>query len=365
MKKVVSRQIMVGEVPVGGGAPVTIQSMTNTDTRNAAATLAQIREVAEAGCEIIRVAVPDEMAVAALPEIIAGSPIPVIADIHFDYRLALGAMGAGIHGIRINPGNIGGADQVRKVAEAAAAQRIPLRVGANSGSLQEGLLEEKLRRGIPHTQAMAEALVDSALEECAILEKHGFDQIKVSLKASDVAATFAACRMWVERSDYPLHLGVTEAGTPKRGIIKSAAGIGGLLLLGIGDTIRVSLTASPVEEVKAAKILLESVGLRQASPEIVSCPTCGRTEIDLIVLAGQVESMVESLQAQGKKIKLRKIAVMGCVVNGPGEAKDADLGITGGKDKIILFRKGETLGVFPVAAGLARFQEELLASCVL
>jgi len=356
-----SRRIMVGNVPVGGGAPVSIQSMTNTDTRDAAATLRQIRELAAAGCEIIRVAVPDDEAVAALPEILAGSPIPVIADIHFDYRLALGAIAAGIHGVRINPGNIGSEENVRQVAEAAGAGNIPIRVGANSGSLPEGMRAG--RNDANPVQSMAKALVDSALEQCRILEKYGFQQIKVSLKASDVAATFAACRLWPEYRDYPLHLGVTEAGTPKRGIIKSAAGIGGLLLEGIGDTIRVSLTAAPLEEVKTAKILLESVGLRQAWPEIVSCPTCGRTQIDLLALVGQVENMVEKLQAEGKRINLRKIAVMGCVVNGPGEAKDADLGITGGRDKLILFRQGETMGVFSVEAGLARFKAELLAAC--
>lgn len=357
-----TRQLMVGAVPVGGGAPVSIQSMTNTDTRDAGATLAQIAELAAAGCEIIRVAVPDQQAVAAIPEIVAGSPIPVVADIHFDHRLALDAIAAGIHAIRINPGNIGSSDKVRQVAEAAGERCIPIRVGANSGSLPAGLMEEKLRLGMSRADALAESLVESALRQCCLLEQYGFTQIKVSLKASDVPVNFAACRMFSERSDYPLHLGVTEAGTPKRGIVKSAAGIGALLLLGIGDTIRVSLTADPIEEVKVARILLESVGLRQACPEIVSCPTCGRTEIDLIGLARQVEETVEDLQRQGKTIRLRKIAVMGCVVNGPGEARDADLGITGGKDKIMLFRHGETIGVFPAAEGIRRFREELLAS---
>ena len=357
-----TRKLSVGNVQIGGGAPVSIQSMTNTDTRDAAATLAQIGRLAHAGCEIIRVAIPDQAAVEALPAIIAGSPIPVIADIHFDYRLALGAIAAGIHGIRLNPGNIGAADRVRLVAEKAGSAGIPIRVGANSGSLPQGVMEQKLAAGMGHDDALAESLVESALQQCQILEEYGFNAIKVSLKASSVPVTFQACRIFAERADYPLHIGVTEAGTLKRGIIKSAAGIGALLLLGIGDTLRVSLTADPEEEVKTALILLESLGLRDASPEIVSCPTCGRTEIDLIGLAEKVEDLVAGIKASGKKINLKKIAVMGCVVNGPGEAKDADLGVAGGKGKLMLFRKGEPCGIYSEHEGFERLRDAILAS---
>lgn len=357
-----TRKLFIGGVAVGGGAPVSIQSMTNTDTRDVAATLAQIKRLSAAGCDIIRVAVPDQAAVDALPAIISGSPIPVIADIHFDYRLALGSIAAGIHAIRINPGNIGSPERVRMVAEKAGEAGIPLRVGANSGSLPAGMMEQKLANGMSHADALAESLVESALLQCKILEEHGFTAIKVSLKASDVPVTFNACRIFAERADYPLHIGVTEAGTLKRGIIKSAAGIGALLLLGIGDTIRVSLTADPEEEVKAAMILLESLGLREALPEIVSCPTCGRTEIDLIGMAEKVESLVAEIKASGKKINLKKIAVMGCVVNGPGEAKDADLGIAGGKGKLMLFRKGEAAGVFSEMEGFEQFRQAILAA---
>ncbi|MDD3118030.1 MAG: flavodoxin-dependent (E)-4-hydroxy-3-methylbut-2-enyl-diphosphate synthase [Victivallales bacterium] len=357
-----TRRLRIGTVAVGGGAPVSLQSMTNTDTRDVPATLAQIRRLAAAGCDLIRVAVPDRTAVAALPAILAGSPIPVIADIHFDYRLALGAIAAGVHAVRINPGNIGAPERVRQVAEQAGAAGIPIRVGANSGSLPPGLLERNLSAGMPHDEALAEALVASALQQCRLLEEYGFTAIKVSLKASDVPITVAACRKFAARTDYPLHIGVTEAGTLRRGIIKSAAGIGALLLLGIGDTIRVSLTADPEEEVKAGLILLESLGLRDAAPEIVSCPTCGRTEIDLIGLAQQVEDLIAGIKAAGKKIGLRKIAVMGCVVNGPGEAKDADLGVAGGKGKLMLFRRGEVIGVYPEAEGWARFRDAVMSA---
>jgi len=359
-----TRKIMIGNVPVGGGAPVSIQSMTNTDTRDVSSTLAQIGRLAAAGCEIIRVAVPDQAAVDVLKDIISGSPIPVVADIHFDYRLALGAIAAGIHGIRINPGNIGASERVRAVAEKAGEAGIPIRVGANSGSLPAGMIERKLAVGMSHGDALADALVESALEQCRLLEEFGFSSIKVSLKASDVPVTVNACRKFSECSDYPLHIGITEAGTLRRGIIKSAAGIGALLLSGIGDTIRVSLTADPEEEVKAAMILLECVGLRDAAPEIVSCPTCGRTEIDLIGLAGKVEDLVVEIKASGKKIALKKIAVMGCVVNGPGEAKDADLGLAGGKGRLMLFRKGEPDGIFSETEGFERFKAAIMDAVI-
>lgn len=356
-----TRQLKVGNIAVGGGAPVSIQSMTNTDTGDAAATLSQIKSLAAAGCEIIRVAVPDQQAVAALPAIIAGSPIPVIGDIHFDYRLAIGAINAGIHGIRLNPGNIGDETKVRQIAELAGAAGIPIRVGANSGSVKAGFMEDKLRRGISKEEALCEALVDSALEQCAILEKYGFRQIKVSLKASDVPVTVAAYRHFSAISDYPLHIGVTEAGTPGRGIVKSSVGIGTLLLEGIGDTLRVSLTADPLDEIITAVRILESCGLRTANPEIVSCPTCGRTEIDLIELAEKVEKLVASIKNSGKIIKLKKLAIMGCAVNGPGEARDADLGIAGGKKQVVLFKHGKIIGTFSETAGFERFTAELLS----
>ncbi|MFA7230314.1 MAG: flavodoxin-dependent (E)-4-hydroxy-3-methylbut-2-enyl-diphosphate synthase [Victivallaceae bacterium] len=355
-----TRQIKLGNIAIGGGAPVSIQSMTNTDTRDAVTTLAQIRKLAGLGCQIIRVAVPDKKAVEALPEIISGSPMPVIGDIHFDCKLALGAIDAGIQGIRINPGNIGSEDSVRLVAERAGGAGISIRVGANSGSLPEGMLEQFLKRGMSREDALSEALVQSALMQCGILEKYGFNEIKVSLKASDVPVTVMAYRKFATISDYPLHLGVTEAGTPARGIVKSAVGIGALLMDGIGDTIRVSLTADPEQEIITAVRILESCGLRSAEPDIVSCPTCGRTEIDLIGMAEKVEAIVDSIKASGKKIRLGKIAVMGCVVNGPGEAKDADLGIAGGKDKIVLFRFGKLIGTFNQADGFAMLQKEII-----
>ncbi|MBQ4106041.1 MAG: flavodoxin-dependent (E)-4-hydroxy-3-methylbut-2-enyl-diphosphate synthase [Lentisphaeria bacterium] len=356
MNRRITRAIRVGQVPVGGGAPVSIQSMCNTDTRDAAGTLAQIRRLAAAGCEIIRVAVPDLTAAEALREISGASPLPVVADIHFDHRLALAAIDAGAAAIRLNPGNIGGVEKVRQVAERAGAAGIPIRVGANSGSIDPALIAELTAAGMPLAEAVPEALVRSALEECAQLEQFGFTAIKVSLKASDVPAMVEACRRFAGRSDYPLHLGVTEAGTRERGTIKSAVGIGSLLLSGIGDTIRVSLTADPVYEIPAARRILESCGLRQAVPELVSCPTCGRTRIDLMALAEKVEQLIDSITASGRRIRLRKVAVMGCVVNGPGEARDADWGVAGGDGKLVLFRHGEVVGTFSEEAGFARLK---------
>lgn len=357
-----TRQIHLGPIAIGGGAPVSIQSMTNTDTRDCAATLKQIADLHQAGCDIIRVAVPDRAAVDALPEIISQSPMPVIADIHFDYKLALGALEAGVDGLRINPGNIGTADKVAQIAKLANERSVPIRVGANSGSLPKQVLDQVLSEK-NHSQSMAQALVDCALEQCRILEDNNFTNIKVSLKASDVVTTVKAYRLFAEQYDYPLHIGVTEAGTVRRGTVKSAIGIGALLLDGIGDTLRVSLTADPVEEIKVALMILEGIGLRSARPEIVSCPTCGRTEIDLMGMTDEVEAYVQTLKQQGKVFDINKIAVMGCVVNGPGEAKDADLGITGGKDKIIVFRKGEVVGSFSVEEGMSVFKQELDKSC--
>jgi (E)-4-hydroxy-3-methylbut-2-enyl-diphosphate synthase len=356
-----SKQIEVGNVAVGGEAPVSVQSMTNTDTRDVKATLAQIGILAGNGCEIIRLAVPDTQAAAALHEIVAGSPIPVIADIHFDYRLALQSIAAGVHGIRLNPGNIGDEDRIRQVAEAAGNAGIPIRVGSNSGSISKKLMEKLRKSGQSEESIIAAALVESALEQCRLLETYGFTQIKVSLKASDVPLTITACRRFAEETDYPLHLGVTEAGTPGRGIVKSAVGIGALLLAGIGDTIRVSLTADPVQEVIAGIRILEACGLRSAEPEIVSCPTCGRTEIELIELAERVETLINSIKASGKKIKLKKIAVMGCVVNGPGEAKDADLGIAGaGKGRVALFEKAEITGTYSQQEAFELLRKKIL-----
>ena len=358
------RQIKVGNILIGGGAPISIQSMTNTDTRDAIATLQQINELSQAGCQIIRVAVPDMRAVDALPEIITKSPIPVLADIHFDYKLALGAIAAGVHGLRLNPGNIGDEIKIVKVAECAGEAGIPIRVGANSGSLPKGLLEAKRARGMTHADALAESLIESALEQCSILEKYGFKAIKVSLKASDVPVTLQAYRKFAQRTDYPLHIGITEAGTLHRGTIKSAVGIGALLLDGIGDTLRVSLTAAPLEEVKLAQTILECAGIRQAYPEIISCPTCGRTEIDLISLAEKTESLVEQLKATGQIINLKKIAVMGCIVNGPGEAQDADIGIAGGKDNVMLFQHGRQIGIYSEAVAFEKLKKILSSDLV-
>ncbi len=361
MPRRLSRKIQVGVVGIGGGLPVSIQSMTNTDTRDTAATLAQIERLHSAGCQLIRCAVPDLEAARALYPITEASPIPVIADIHFDYRLAIAAIDNRAAAIRLNPGNIDNPEHVRLVAEHALRYDIPIRVGANSGSLRPSVIRRMISKGMSHDDAIAEALVQSALEECAMLEKYGVSAIKVALKSSSVPVTVAAYRKFASRTDYPLHIGVTEAGTPGRGVVKSAVGIGSLLLDGIGDTLRVSLTADPVEEVIAGRRILEACGLRDASPEIVSCPTCGRTEVDLIGLANRVEDLVTELKAAGYVIRLHKIAVMGCAVNGPGEARDADLGIAGSKaGKVVIFRFGEVVGAFDPEAGFEYFKAEIL-----
>ena len=300
-----SRQIHVGSVAVGGGSPVSIQSMTNTPTHDVEATLAQIRALSAAGCEIVRVAVPDERAALAVGALKGGSPVPLVADIHFDYRLALIAAEQGIDKIRINPGNIGGADRVEAVAKACMERHIPIRIGVNGGSLEKELLA---KYGGP----TPEALVESALGHAALLERYGFEDICISLKTSSVPTTMRAYKLMAEKYDYPLHLGVTEAGTPEFGMLKSAAGIGGLLALGIGDTLRVTLTADPVEEIAAAKKILKAIGLRKDGPELISCPTCGRTKIDLIPMACRVEELLKGIE------KPITVAVMGCVVNGPG-----------------------------------------------
>lgn len=348
-----TRTLRLGPLFIGGGHPVAVQSMTNTDTRDVEATLSQIHRLADAGCELVRVAVPDETAARALKALNDRSPLPLVADIHFDYRLALAALEAGLPGLRINPGNIHVAESgegrahLDELADAAKARHAVIRVGVNSGSVEKDLLE---RFGGPTPQA----LVESALRHVRLLEKRGFHDIKVSLKSSSVPGTIQACRLMAARADYPLHIGVTEAGTPMRGTVKSAVGLGVLLFEGIGDTLRVSLTADPVREVAVAWEILRAVGLRSRGPEIVSCPTCGRTEIDLISLAEKVE---EHLQGCAMDLK---IAVMGCVVNGPGEAREADLGLAGGRDKGVIFRKGEVLRtVRGQDALLAAFLEEL------
>ena len=327
-----TRQINVGGVPIGGGAPVTIQSMTNTPTQDVESTLRQIRELAAAGCEIVRVAVPDMEAARAVGKIKEGSPIPVVVDIHFDYKLALEAIAAGADKVRINPGNIG-RYYVKQVADACRQRGIPIRIGVNSGSLDHNVAA---RYGVT-----PEAMVESAFQHIRMLERYDFTDICVSLKSSNVQTAMQAYQLMHCRSDYPLHIGVTEAGTVRMGTLKSAVGVGGLLALGIGDTMRVSLSADPVEEVYAAREILKAAGVRKEGPELVSCPTCGRTKIDLIALANEVE---ERLKTVDKPIT---VAVMGCAVNGPGEASAADCGIAGGVGEGLLFRKGEIVKKVP------------------
>lgn len=324
-----TRQVMVGPVPVGGDAPVVVQSMTNTFTQDVLSTVSQIQKLTRAGCEIIRVAVPDMDAAKAIADIKKGISIPLIADIHFDYRLALASAKAGADGLRINPGNIGSQKKVRAVVDCAKDMGLPIRIGVNGGSL-----EKEIERKFGNT---AEGMVQSALNNIMILQDLDFQQIKVSLKASDVARTIAAYRGLASRTDIPFHVGVTEAGGLFAGITKSAIGIGMLLAEGIGDTIRVSLTRDPVEEVRTGYEILRALGIRSRGPEIISCPTCGRCKINLFNIAEQVENaLLESLVPI-------KIAIMGCVVNGPGEAKEADIGIAGGDDKGILFKKGKVI----------------------
>lgn len=323
-----TKQITLGGVKIGGGAPVVVQSMTNTDTRDVKATVGQINKLAEAGCEVVRVAVLNKEAAAALDKIKKGITIPLIADIHFDHRLALTAIDKGIDGLRINPGNIGDKKKVAELVKAAKERRIPIRIGVNSGSLEKKILE-KYGRPTP------EAMVESALGHIKILEDLDFTDIKVSIKASDVPTTVDAYRLMSKSSKYPLHIGVTEAGTLFSGTIKSSVGLGILLYEGIGDTMRVSLTADPVEEVRAAWEMLKALKLRQRGVNIISCPTCGRTQIDVIGLANEVEKRLAHVT------KPLDVAVMGCIVNGPGEAKHADVGIAGGKGRGLLFCHGE------------------------
>lgn len=328
-----TRQVKVGSVPVGGGAPVSVQSMTSTDTRDVTATVAQIRRLQAAGCEIVRVAVPDERAARALACICRETQVPIVADIHFNYRLALLALEAGVDKLRINPGNIGNQRQVQTIVAAAAERHVPIRIGVNAGSLPRSVVEK-------YDGRVPQALVESALGHVRILEAMGFEDIVISLKASDVVATIRAYQLMARRVSYPLHLGITEAGTPFYGTIKSAVGIGTILALGLGDTIRVSLTGDPVEEVKVGYGILQALGLRRRGVEIISCPTCGRCQIDLVDMARAVEARLQHIT------RPLKVAVMGCAVNGPGEAREADIGIAGGKDKVVLFRRGELIGQY-------------------
>lgn len=324
----ISKAIQIGGETVGGAAPISVQSMTKTDTRDAGATIEQIKELEDCGCEIIRCAVPDMDAAQALAAIKKGIRIPLIADIHFDYRLALAALESGVDGLRLNPGNISEPDKVRAVVRAAKSRRVPIRIGVNFGSLPKDL-DPKL--------TVPQQMVEAAFRHIRILENLDFDLIKISLKAFDVPTTIEAYREIAGRIPYPLHIGITEAGTPRQGMIRSAVGIGILLNEGIGDTVRVSLTTHPREEVYAAYEILKSLHLREHGPSLVSCPTCGRTEVDVVSLAGQVEQLL------AKSKKPIKVAVMGCVVNGPGEAKDADIGVACGKGKAVLFKKGQQI----------------------
>jgi (E)-4-hydroxy-3-methylbut-2-enyl-diphosphate synthase len=329
-----TRQIHVGTVAIGGNAPVSVQSMTNTDTRNAGATLAQINELAARGCDLIRLAVPDKTAASKLPELLNYSPVPLIGDIHFNADLALAALDAGIDGIRINPGTLASEERLKEVAQAAASQGTAVRIGINSGSLEKHIRDQ-------FKGATVEAMTHSAETWCKKFEDWGCTSLKVSLKSSSVLTTVQAYRHFSSRNSHPLHLGVTEAGTFEQGTVKSSVGIGSLLLDGIGDTIRVSLTAPPVREVDIGARILASLGLRDIGPDIVTCPTCGRTEIDLFPVVDEVEREIARIYSDGQKLDLNSIAIMGCVVNGPGEARDADLGVAGGRGNGVLFINGE------------------------
>lgn len=341
-----TKVIQIGNKVIGGGNPILIQSMTNTKTEDVEATVAQIKELEAAGCDIIRCAVPTMEAALALKEIKKQITIPLVADIHFDYRLAIAAIENGADKIRINPGNIGSEERVRAVVEAAKEKNIPIRVGVNSGSLEKPLVEK-------YGGVTAEGIVESALDKVRIIEEMGYDNLVISIKSSNVLMAVQAHELIAKKTNYPLHVGITESGTIISGNIKSSIGLGIILNQGIGDTIRVSLTGNPVEEVKSAKLILRTLGLRKAGVEVVSCPTCGRTQIDLIGLANQVENMVQKYDLD------IKVAVMGCVVNGPGEAKEADIGIAGGKGVGMLIKKGEVVKTLPEDQLLATLEEEL------
>lgn len=346
MLRTKTREIKIGNLKMGGGNPIVIQSMCNTDTRDVDATVAQILALEDAGCELVRVAVPDMKAADAIGEIKKRIHIPLVADIHFDYRLALRVMELGIDKVRINPGNIGDTDRIKQVVDMAKEKNIPIRIGVNSGSLEKDLVEK-------YGGVTPQGLVESALKHVRILEDFDFYDIVVSIKASDVPFSLEAYRILSENIPYPIHVGITEAGTLYSGTIKSAVGIGAILAMGIGDTIRVSLTGDPVEEVKAAKEILKSLNLRKFGVSLISCPTCGRTQIDLISIANEVEKRCASCK------KDIKVAVMGCVVNGPGEAREADIGIAGGNGVGILFKKGELIRKVPEESLVDALMDEI------
>jgi (E)-4-hydroxy-3-methylbut-2-enyl-diphosphate synthase len=351
-----SRQVRIGDVLIGGNAPISVQSMTTTDTADVKATLEQIARLVDAGVDIVRVAVPDKQAAAALPELIRQTPVPLVADIHFDYRLALAALDAGIHALRLNPGNIEKEDYVRQVVAKAKEREVPIRIGVNFGSIPKISKEEsdEITQTVANTtELIAEQMVRGALKHVRILEDMDYTNIKISLKAFDVPTMIEAYTRIADRVDYPLHLGVTEAGTPKAGSIRSALGIGYLLARGIGDTIRVSLAGDPVEEVYTGFEILKSLNLRQRGATMVACPTCGRVEIDLIALAERVEKYLERVRTP------IKVAVMGCVVNGPGESRDADIGVAGGRGKGVIFAKGEIVRTCAEAEILPTIIEEI------
>lgn len=341
-----TKVIQIGDCKIGGGNPIAIQSMTNTKTEDVAATAAQILELEKAGCEIIRCAVPTMEAANALSKIKKEIHIPLVADIHFDYRLAIAAMENGADKIRINPGNIGSKEKVQAVVDVAKQREIPIRVGVNSGSLEKEIIEK-------YGRVTAEGLVESALDKVHMIEEMGYDKLVISIKSSDVLMCIKAHELIAQKTDYPLHVGITESGSVLAGNIKSAIGLGTILYQGIGDTIRVSLTGAPIEEVRSAKLILKTLGLKKGGVTVVSCPTCGRTQIDLIGLAAKVEALVADLDLD------IKVAVMGCVVNGPGEAREADIGIAGGRGEGLLIKKGEVLRKVPEHELLAALSEEL------
>lgn len=345
MQRRKTKKIYVKDITIGGDSPIVIQSMTNTKTSDAKATIAQIKALEKAGCELVRVSVPNNESAQAIGEIISNVDIPVVADIHFDYKLALESIKNGVHGLRINPGNIGNEEKVIQVVNEAKKRNIKIRIGVNAGSLEKDLLDSMGRT--------PEAMVESAFRHIKILEKYDFYNTAVSLKASDIETTIKAYGLFSSKSDYPLHLGITEAGTLKAGTIKSSIGIGYMLLNGIGDTIRVSLTADPVEEIYVAKEILKSIGLDNESIRIISCPTCARTDIDIIGLAEKVEKATANIK------KNISVAIMGCAVNGPGEARDADLGIAGGKSEALLFKKGQIIRKVDEASIIEVLLEEI------
>lgn len=341
-----TRKIKVGNIFIGGDSPISVQSMTNTDTRDAEATILQIKQLESVGCDIVRIAVPDIVAAKNISKIKSGISIPLVADIHFDYRLALEAIKQGIDAIRINPGNIGNEDRTRQVVEACKENNIPIRIGVNGGSLEKELLEK-------YNGPTPEAMVESAMKHIKILENLEFYDIVISLKNSDIRKSVEAYRLMSEKVDYPLHLGITEAGGIKKGTIKSSIGVGSLLVDGIGDTIRISLTGDPTEEIKVGKEILRSIGLLNDKIKMVSCPTCGRCQIDLIKLANQVEEKIDHIE------KDITVAIMGCAVNGPGEAREADIGIAGGKGIALLFKNGEIIRRVPQEAIVKELLDEI------